>query len=83
MATLPDKNARQGLLRRYLSGLSFPKLFLLFGGLFVLDLFIPDPFPFFDEVILGIVTVMVGMLRDRSPKADRTEVRAPRPRIGD
>jgi Family of unknown function (DUF6116) len=83
MATLPDKKARQGLLRQYLSGLTFPKLFLLFAGLFVLDLFVPDPFPFFDEVVLGILTVMVGMLRNRPKKGEPPQSRSERPRIGD
>lgn len=81
MVRLPDKKTRQGILRRYLSGLSFPKLFLLLGGLFVLDLFVPDPFPLFDEAVLGILTVMVGMLRNRR-KDEPVEPRAERPRIG-
>jgi hypothetical protein len=86
MATLPNKKERQGLLRRYLSGLSFPKLFLLLGGLFVVDLFIPDPIPFLDEAVLGILTVMVGMLRDRSQSSKTNgtnESRAKRTQLGD
>ncbi len=86
MPTLPNKKERQGLLRGYLSSLSFPKLFLLLGGLFALDLFIPDPIPFMDEAVLGILTVMAGMLRNRS-KTQATdaprESRAKRPQLGD
>jgi Family of unknown function (DUF6116) len=89
MATLPNKKERQGLLRRYLSSLSFPKLFLLLGGLFALDLFIPDPIPFMDEAVLGILTVMVGMLRGRAKTKETHatsvpgEPRAKRPQLGD
>lgn len=53
------------MIRQFLSGLSFPKLFLLLCGLFVLDAFVVDPIPFVDEAILGILAVMFGMWRNR------------------
>jgi hypothetical protein len=40
--------------------LRFPQLFLLTGAIFVLDLFIPDMIPFVDEVLLGLVTALIG-----------------------
>lgn len=49
-----------------LSKLRFPQLFSLFALLFLLDLFIPDLVPFVDEILLGILTMMTGMIRKRS-----------------
>lgn len=47
----------------YLSTLRFPQLFVLLGVLFFADLVVPDLIPFFDELLLGLLTVMVGTLR--------------------
>jgi hypothetical protein len=33
--------------------------------LFAVDLFIPDPIPFIDEAILGLLAVLVGTWKDR------------------
>lgn len=60
-----SRDERIGFIRRYASRLSFPYLFVLFSGLFLLDLFVPDPVPFLDEAILGTLAVMLGMWRDR------------------
>jgi hypothetical protein len=65
MPTPLDKEQRMGMFRQFLSGLSFPKLFLLLCGLFVIDLFLPDPILLVDEAILGILAVMFGMWRNR------------------
>ena len=37
----------------------------MLAGLFILDFFVADPFPFVDEIILGILAVMVGMWREK------------------
>jgi len=48
--------------------LRFPTLFALAALLFVADLLVPDFLPFIDEILLGLLTVMLGMLREkRSP----------------
>lgn len=58
---------------RYAGGLKFKNLFLLTGGLFLLDLAIPDLVPFADELILGLLTLLFSMWKngdaDRQPKA--------------
>jgi hypothetical protein len=65
MALPMSTQDRQGAIRRFLSGLTFPKLFLLVSGLFLLDLAVPDLIPFLDEIFLGAATVVFGMWRER------------------
>ncbi|MGH9324505.1 MAG: DUF6116 family protein [Vicinamibacteria bacterium] len=60
-----DREARRGLIQRFVSGLSFPKLFFFLSGLFLLDLAVPDMIPFLDEAILGTLTVLVGTWREK------------------
>ncbi len=50
---------------RWLGRLGFPKLFLLFAGLFVLDTVTPDPIPFVDELLLGIGTLLFASWKQR------------------
>jgi hypothetical protein len=54
---------------RFAGKLRFPYLFLLTGGLFLLDLVIPDLIPFADELLLGLGTLLLGSLRKRKPVA--------------
>jgi hypothetical protein len=58
----------KSMLDKFLPGLSFPKLFLLFLALFVLDLFMLDPLPFVDEIGLALLTLMLGSFRSRGDK---------------
>lgn len=53
-------------LLRWLGRLSYPKLFLLAAGLFALNLFIPDPLPFIDELLLGLGALLLAK-RKRAP----------------
>lgn len=39
--------------------LRYPTLFKLTAGLFVLTLFIPDPIPFVDELVLGLSLIHI------------------------
>lgn len=36
---------------------------LIAAGLFVVNLFIPDPFPFVDEILLLIATILIGSFK--------------------
>lgn len=45
--------------------LRFPTLFKLVGALFVINLFIPDPLPFFDEIVLALGTLLLASWKDR------------------
>lgn len=53
------------LVRRYLGRLRFPALFLLTAALFALNVAVPDPIPFVDEVLLALVGLLLGSLRER------------------
>ena len=50
---------------RWLGRLGFPKLFLLFAGLFVLDTVTPDPIFLLDELLLGIGTLLFASWKQR------------------
>ena len=50
---------------RFLGKLSYPRLFALTAGLFVLDVFIPDMVPFADELLLGLATLLLGNWKRR------------------
>ena len=55
---------------RFAQTLKFRQLFLLTGGLFLLDLIIPDRIPFADELLLGLATLLLASWKkekDTSP----------------
>lgn len=70
MNTTPGSVVREAATRRA-RRLRFPTLFVIAGLLFVLDLLVPDFIPFVDEIILGLITLMLGLIREkrRSPPA--------------
>ncbi len=60
---------------RFLSRLRAPTLFVLAAVLFVVDLLTPDPILFVDELLIGTITVLLGMWKKR----DAGETDAPPP----
>lgn len=58
-------NPATGVLLRFASGLRFPYLFAVAAALFLLDLLIPDLIPFADELLLGLVTLILASIRRR------------------
>lgn len=64
--------SRQSLIQRALERLNlrFPTLFVLLLALTLVDLAVPDLVPFADEAILALLTVLVGLWKDR--RAART-----------
>lgn len=54
-----------GILVRWAARLRFPWLFALTALVFVANLFVPDALPFADEILIGLVTVLLGSLRRR------------------
>ncbi len=61
----PSRTPVQTLIERLAPSLRYPYLFLLLLVLFVADLFLPDPIPFVDEVMLALLTFLVGSWRTR------------------
>ena len=55
----------------FADGLKFRQLFLLVGSLFLIDLLIPDFIPFADELLLGLLTLLLSAW-----KKDRRDERA-------
>jgi len=54
-----------GIFVRWASRLRFPYLFLLTAILFVLNLIIPDALPLADELIMGLVAVLLASFRKK------------------
>lgn len=46
-------------------GLRYPTLFKLAAGLFLLDVVLPDPIPFVDELLFGLVTLLLANWKNR------------------
>ena len=54
-------------LLRFAGNLRFPQLFAVLLVVFLVDLVLPDPVPFVDEILLGLATVALGNWRRRTP----------------
>ena len=65
----------QDLIEKQATRLRFPILLWITGGLFVLDLAIPDFIPFVDEILLGLATVILSRIKQR--KAPEVFVQEP------
>ncbi len=63
---------------RWASGLRFPWLFLLTASLFAVNLLIPDALPLIDEILMGLVALLLAGLRKKPAKdsVENTEARA-------
>ena len=70
-------NVIQNRFMRYASNLRFPKLLAITTGLFVIDLFFPDVVPFIDEILLGLISLLLASLKKgRSEISQKDESRA-------
>ena len=59
------KRMIQDRLIQYASRLRFPKLLALAALVFVVDLILPDVIPFADEILLGLIALLLGTLKKR------------------
>ena len=50
-----------------LSKLGSRTLVTLCAGLFLIDLMVPDPLPFVDEIVLAVTTIILARRRGRTP----------------
>ena len=67
--------AAVGPLLGYLQRLRFPWLFAVTVVLFLADLAVPDVIPFADEILLGLLATLLGVIRTsrrRPPVSPRT-----------
>jgi len=59
--------------------LRYPTLFKITAALFALTLFMPDPLPFVDEILLALGTLLLANWKNRkSPRTFDTDSRARR-----
>jgi len=49
----------------YAANLRFPTLFLVTAALFLVDLIVPDVIPFVDEIMLGLLALLLSSLKKR------------------
>lgn len=63
-------NVAGSLISRFASKLKYPQLFFVTLALFLLDLIIPDLFPFVDEILLGLLTLLLGSWADNRGQDD-------------
>jgi len=54
-----------GLIHRFLPRLRYPYLFLILAGLLAVDLVVPDPVPFVDEITLALLTFLAATFTTR------------------
>ena len=59
-----------GAFQRLAARLRFPQLFLLTLVLFLGDLLVPDLIPLVDEIMLGLLTLMLGMWKQKKSGGD-------------
>lgn len=71
---MPVTSLPARIVARVAGRLRFPTLFVLTAALFVLNLVVPDPFPFIDEILLGLVTLMLGAWKDRGGDVEDAHV---------
>lgn len=73
MARDVSSSGPAGFIRDFAGRLRYPQLFFFTAGLFLVDLFVPDFIPFADEILLGLLTVMLARFKDRRREPSRDE----------
>lgn len=49
-----------GIFLRWAGGLRFPIVFALTFAIFIVNVFVPDVIPFVDEIILGLIAILLA-----------------------
>ncbi len=62
----------RSLLGSFGAKLRFPQLFAIAASLFFVDLLIPDMIPFIDEILLGLLTLLLGSMQSK-PEVQQSE----------
>lgn len=82
MATIPSALGA-GFLSRFLTRVSTHKLAFFVGMLFFLDFVTPDPIPFIDELVLGLLTLLLARWQGRHRDPEPAQSSANRPPLKD
>jgi hypothetical protein len=61
----PIRSPVQEIVGSLVGRLRYPWVFVLLAVVFVADTIIPDPIPFVDEIMLALLTFLVGTWRTR------------------
>jgi len=61
----PTRSPVQEIVGSLVGRLKYPWVFVLLAAVFIADTVIPDPIPFVDEVMLALLTFLVGTWRTR------------------
>ena len=67
-------NSPISILMTFANKLKFRNLFLLVVVLFIFNLFIPDFIPFIDEIILGLVAIILANIRKDKELVDKGDI---------
>lgn len=54
-----------GPIMGFASRLRFPTLFFITLGLWAINMIIPDPLPLIDEIVMGLLTLMLATWKNR------------------
>lgn len=61
---------------RFAAKLRFPNLFMLFAVLLGVNILVPDPLPFADEMLLALGTLLLAKWRKKPEETQDGEVQA-------
>ena len=79
---MTDSKSGDGMIGKmvgdFASNLRFPQLFTVMLVVFLVDLVVPDIIPFADEILFGLLTVLLGSLKRDGDGPDDREPREPR-----
>lgn len=64
----PTRGFLLGPVLRFIARLRFPYMFIITAILFLVDLALPDVIPFADELLLGLLAIILGSIRKKRPR---------------
>jgi hypothetical protein len=62
---MPTRSPVQEIVGSLVGRLKYPWVFALLVAVFLADMIVPDPIPFVDEIMLALLTFLVGTWRTR------------------
>ena len=65
MADVEKSKKIPGFVNDFFEQLRSSHLVMLLSAIWLLDILVPDPLPFVDEIILGLLTLLVARFRSR------------------